>query len=131
MTLRRISSIALVVRDYDKALAWYVGTLGFVCLEDTTVGGGKRWVRVAPAVDAAFSILLARATTPEQELRVGNQTGGRVFLLLETDDFARDHATLVARGVQFVEEPRQEPYGWVCVFEDLYGNRWDLIERHI
>ncbi len=128
---RRIVSISLLVRDYDEALAWYVGVLGLVCLEDTALGGGKRWVRVAPAVDAAFSLLLARATTPEQEACVGNQAGGRVFLFLETDDFARDHAALVARGVRFVEEPRPEPYGWVCVFEDLYGNRWDLIERHI
>lgn len=128
---RRIVSISLIVRDYDEALAWYVGVLDLVCLEDTAVDGGKRWVRVAPAADAAFSLLLAHATTPEQETRVGNQTGGRVFLFLETDDFARDHAALVGRGVRFVEEPRREAYGWVCVFEDLYGNRWDLIERHI
>ncbi len=125
----RIVSIALVVRDYDEALAWFVGVLGFVCLEDEAREGGKRWVRVAPASDATFSVLLARAATPEQVTRVGNQAGGRVFLFLETDDFARDHAAFSARGVRFVEEPRHESYGTVCVFEDLYGNRWDLIER--
>lgn len=127
--MRRISQIALVVRDYDEALAWYVGVLGLVCQEDTPLAGGKRWVRVAPAADSAFSLLLARANTPEQVSRIGNQAGGRVFLFLETDHFARDHAALTARGVHFVEPPREEPYGTVCVFEDLYRNRWDLIER--
>jgi catechol 2,3-dioxygenase-like lactoylglutathione lyase family enzyme len=125
----RITQIALVVADYDEALAWFVDKLGFVCLEDEAREGGKRWVRVAPAADAAFSLLLARAATPEQATRVGNQAGGRVFLFLETDDFARDHAAFSGRGVRFVEEPRHESYGTVCVFEDLYGNRWDLIER--
>jgi catechol 2,3-dioxygenase-like lactoylglutathione lyase family enzyme len=128
---QRIVSISLVVRDYDEALAWYVGVLGFVCLEDAPREGGKRWVRVAPAADSAFSLLLARAANPEQESRIGNQTGGRVFLFVETDDFARDYAALADRGVRFIEEPRHEDYGTVCVFEDLYGNRWDLIERHI
>jgi catechol 2,3-dioxygenase-like lactoylglutathione lyase family enzyme len=127
----RITQIALVVRDYDEALAWYVDMLGFVCLEDTALGGGKRWVRVAPAADGAPALLLARAATPEQVTRIGNQTGGRVFLFLDTDDFARDHAAMSARGVHFIEEPRREPYGTVCVFEDMYGNRWDLVERRI
>ena len=125
--MNRISAISLVVRDYDEAIAWFVDKLGFACLEDTPLAGGKRWVRVGPGGD--FSLLLARAATPEQLGRVGNQTGGRVFLFLETDDFARDHAAFTARGVRFVEEPRREAYGMVCVFEDLYGNRWDLIER--
>lgn len=129
--MRRITQIALVVRDYDEALAWYVEKLAFVCLEDTALGGVKRWVRVAPVDDSSFALLLARAATSEQETRIGNQAGGRVFLFLETDDFARDHAALVARGARFVEDPRQEAYGRVCVFEDLYGNRWDLVQRHI
>ena len=123
--MNRIAQIALVVRDYDEALAWYVEKLGFTCMEDTALTAGKRWVRVGTGGD--FSLLLARAATPEQETRVGNQAGGRVFLFLETDDFARDHAAFKARGVRFVEEPRREDYGMVCVFEDLYGNRWDLI----
>jgi catechol 2,3-dioxygenase-like lactoylglutathione lyase family enzyme len=123
----RIASISLVVRDYDEALAWYTDKLGFTCLEDTALANGKRWVRVGPGGD--FSLLLARAATTEQEMRVGNQAGGRVFLFLETDDFARDHAAFTAAGVRFIEEPRREDYGTVCVFEDLYGNRWDLIGR--
>ena len=127
--MTRITQIALIVRDYDEALAWYVEKLGFVCLEDSPVAPGKRWVRIAPSRDATFSLLLARAATPEQETRIGNQTGGRVFLFLETDDFARDHAAFTKRGVRFVEQPRAEAYGRVCVFEDLYGNRWDLVER--
>jgi catechol 2,3-dioxygenase-like lactoylglutathione lyase family enzyme len=125
--LNRIAQIALVVRDYDEAIAWYVEKLGFTCLEDEDRGNGKRWVRVSPGGD--FSLLLARAATPEQVGRIGNQTGGRVFLFMETDDFARDHAAFTARGVRFIEEPRREDYGTVCVFEDLYGNRWDLIGR--
>ena len=125
--MNRIAQIALVVRDYDEAIAWYVEKLGFTCLEDEDRGNGKRWVRVSPGGD--FSLLLARAATPEQVGRIGNQTGGRVFLFMETDDFARDHAAFTARGVRFIEEPRREDYGTVCVFEDLYGNRWDLIGR--
>ena len=124
----KIAQIALVVRDYDEAIAWYTSRLGFVVLEDTRLSDTKRWVRVAPAKDSAFCLLLARAATPEQESRVGNQAGGRVFLFLHTDDFSRDHGAFVTRGVHFVEEPRHEDYGRVCVFEDLYGNRWDLIE---
>jgi len=125
--MNRITQISLVVREYDEALAWYTEKLGFTCLEDTPLAGGKRWVRVGPGGD--FSLLLARAASSEQATRVGNQTGGRVFLFLETDDFARDHAAFTAAGVRFVEEPRREDYGMVCVFEDLYGNRWDLIGR--
>lgn len=130
MTLPRIAQVAILVRDYDEALAYYVGVLGLECLEDTPLPEGKRWVRVAPH-GSAFSLLLARAATPEQMAHIGNQTGGRVFLFLETDDFAGDHAALAARGVRFVEEPRREAYGQVCVFEDLYGNRWDLVEHRI
>jgi catechol 2,3-dioxygenase-like lactoylglutathione lyase family enzyme len=124
-----IAALALVVRDYDEAIAFFTGTLGFTLLEDTPLGGGKRWVRVAPAGSSAPALLLARAATPEQESRVGNQTGGRVFLFLETDDFWRDYRAFKARGVCFVEEPRRETYGQVVVFLDLYGNKWDLVER--
>ncbi|MBS1180553.1 MAG: extradiol dioxygenase [Proteobacteria bacterium] len=124
---RTIASLALVVADYDEAIAFYVGTLGFSLLDDTPLGDGKRWVRVSPA-GSGTALLLARADGPEQVAHIGNQTGGRVFLFLETDDFARDHAQFSARGVRFLEAPRHEAYGTVAVFEDLYGNRWDLIE---
>jgi len=120
-----IRHIALLVRDYDEAIAFYVGVLGFELVEDTDLGGGKRWVRVrAPG---GGELVLARAVTDEQRSRVGNQTGGRVFLFIATDDFASDHARLVARGVRFVEAPRKESYGTVAVFVDLYGNKIDLI----
>jgi catechol 2,3-dioxygenase-like lactoylglutathione lyase family enzyme len=123
-----IAHFALVVRDYDAAIAWYTGMLGFELLEDTDLGGGKRWVRVRPPGAAETSLLLARAVGPEQESRIGNQTGGRVFLFLYTDDFARDHAAMTSKGVRFVREPKREAYGIVAVFEDLYGNQWDLLE---
>jgi catechol 2,3-dioxygenase-like lactoylglutathione lyase family enzyme len=123
-----IHAIALVVRDYDEAIAYYTRSLGFVLLEDTDMGGGKRWVRVAPRGDAGTGLLLARAVTEEQSSRVGNQTGGRVFLFLHTDDFWRDYQQMKANGVKFLEEPRHEVYGTVVVFEDLYGNKWDFIE---
>lgn len=122
-----IGAVALVVRDYDEALAYFTGALGFALLEDVPLGGGKRWVRVAPP-GGGTALLLARAATPEQLAAVGHQAGGRVFLFLHTDDFARDHAALVARGVTFLEPPRHEPYGTVAVFADLYGNRWDLVQ---
>ncbi len=124
-----IANIALVVRDYDEAIAFYTKTLGFELLEDTHLGGGKRWVRIAPAGSTGTALLLARAATPEQESRIGNQTGGRVFLFLHTDDFWRDYHALRSRGVKFESEPRQEAYGAVAVFADLYGNRWDLVQR--
>ena len=127
--MMRIASLALVVRDYDEAIAYYTQVLGFELLEDTAMPAGKRWVRVTPPGGDGPTLLLARAATPEQARAIGNQAGGRVFLFLETDDFARDHADFLARGVRFVEAPRAEAYGMVCVFEDLYGNRWDLIER--
>lgn len=117
-----VRQVALLVREYDEALAFYVGVLGLELVEDTDLGGGKRWVRVG-------ELLLARAVGDEQLSRVGNQTGGRVFLFVETDDFARDHARLVAAGVRFLEQPRHESYGTVAVFMDLYGNKLDLIGR--
>ena len=119
----------MVVPDYDKALAFYVGVLGFRLVEDTPLPEqGKRWVVVAPEGSTGSALLLARAATEEQRSRIGNQTGGRVFLFLETDDFHRDHAAMSARGVVFNEAPRHEAYGIVAVFQDLYGNLWDLIE---
>jgi len=124
---QRIGTVALVVRDYDEAIAWFTGTLGFGLIEDTPVSETKRWVVVAPP-DGGTRLLLARAATHGQQARVGDQTGGRVFLFLETDDFDRDYAAMRRRGVVFVEEPRREPYGTIAVFADLYGNRWDLIE---
>jgi len=124
-----IAHIAIVVRDYDEAIDYYTRALGFALIEDTPLGANKRWVLVAPAGGRGASLLLAKAANDEQMTRVGNQTGGRVFLFLHTDDFERDHTAYVARGVRFIEAPRREAYGSVAVFEDLYGNRWDLIER--
>jgi catechol 2,3-dioxygenase-like lactoylglutathione lyase family enzyme len=123
-----LALVAITVRDYDEALAFYVETLGFEKLEDTDLGGGKRWVRVRPPGSSA-AFLLARAVTPEQLASVGNQTGGRVFLFLETDDFQRDYDRFVERGVVFVRPPKDEPYGRVAVFRDLYGNLFDLFTR--
>lgn len=123
-----LSAVTYVVRDYDEAIAWFTRALGFTLLEDTPVSDTKRWVRVAPA-GGGTALLLARAATPAQVARVGDQTGGRVAFFLDTDDFARDHAAFLARGVSFVEAPRMESYGAVAVFLDLYGHRWDLIER--
>jgi len=123
-----IGHVALLVRDYDQAIAFFTQALGFTLVEDTAQGG-KRWVLVAPPGSEGTSLLLARAATPEQEAHVGRQAGGRVFLFLETDDFRRDHGAMKERGVRFLEEPREESYGIVAVFEDLYGNKWDLIER--
>ena len=123
-----LSAVTYVVRDYDEAIAWFTQVLGFTLLEDTPVNDAKRWVRVAPAAGGT-ALLLARAATPAQTARVGDQTGGRVAFFLDTDDFARDHAAFLARGVSFVESPRTESYGMVAVFLDLYGNRWDLVGR--
>lgn len=124
-----IGRVALLVRDYDEAIAYFTGRLGFSLLEDTALGGGKRWVLVSPPGGARPALLLAKAVTAEQERRVGDQTGGRVFLFLETDDFWRDYREMRSRGVNFAEEPRREAYGTVAVFTDLYGNKWDLVER--
>jgi catechol 2,3-dioxygenase-like lactoylglutathione lyase family enzyme len=128
---QRIGYVTLVVREYDEAIAYYTGALGFALVEDTPVAEGKRWVLVAPPGAAGTSLLLARAATPEQIARVGDQTGGRVFLFLHTDDFWRDYHAMQARGVRFAEEPREEAYGTVAVFTDLYGNRWDLLELKV
>jgi catechol 2,3-dioxygenase-like lactoylglutathione lyase family enzyme len=122
-----IATISLVVADYDEAIAFFTRMLGFALTSDLDMGEGKRWVTVAPDGGGA-RLLLAKAEGPEQAARVGDQTGGRVALFLETDDFARDHAAYVARGVRFLEAPRHEPYGSVAVFEDICGNKWDLIE---
>jgi catechol 2,3-dioxygenase-like lactoylglutathione lyase family enzyme len=124
-----IANVALLVRDYDEAIAWYTGTLGFTLAEDTALGDARRWVRVAPPGGAeGTALLLAKASTERQRQHVGDQAGGRVCFFLHTDDFRRDHAAMLARGVKFVETPREESYGTVAVFEDLYGNRWDLLE---
>lgn len=130
MVGRRIALVTVVVADYDEAIGFYTGKLGFRLVEDRDLGCGKRWVIVAPARGSA-GLLLARAANEEQRARVGDQTGGRVGFFLETDDFARDHAAMLAAGVTFEEEPREEPYGTVAVFRDLHGNRFDLIQpRH-
>jgi len=129
---QKIGYVALVVRDYDEAIAFYTEKLGFQLLEDSAskdrLGRDKRWVLVAPQGSTGTSVLLARASNPEEASRVGNQTGGRVFLFLHTDDFWRDYHTMSQRGVKFIREPRDEPYGTVAVFEDLYGNQWDLLQ---
>lgn len=122
----RIATVTLVVRDYDEAIGFYRDTLGFELVADTPLGGGKRWVLVAPTGGGA-RLLLAAADGEAQSARVGDQTGGRVGFFLETEDFARDFALFSERGVRFLEAPRHEAYGSVAVFEDLYGNRWDLI----
>ena len=124
-----IGLVSLVVREYDEALAFYVGTLGFTLVEDTEVPEqNKRWVVVAPPGSTETRLLLARAANPEQAERVGNQTGERVFLFLYTDNLERDYQAYRAKGVMFVREPKEEPYGTVAVFKDLYGNLWDLLQ---
>jgi catechol 2,3-dioxygenase-like lactoylglutathione lyase family enzyme len=122
----RIATVSLIVADYDEAIAYYCGALGFELVADEPQGD-KRWVVVAPRGNGA-ALLLARAAGDAQSARIGDQTGGRVGFFLETDDFVRDHAAFLAAGVNFLEAPRVEPYGTVAVFEDLYGNKWDLIE---
>ena len=124
---QQIGYVALVVRDYDEAIEFYSQKLGFTLVEDTPLEG-KRWVLMAPPGSSGTLLQLARAATPEQETRVGNQTGGRVFLFLHTDDFWRDYNEYSARGVAFRRPPKRESYGTVAVFEDLYGNLWDLLE---
>jgi catechol 2,3-dioxygenase-like lactoylglutathione lyase family enzyme len=128
---QHLAMVALVVAEYDEAIAWYTGKLGFTLLEDTPdtrQGPGRRWVVVAPAGTTGTAFLLARASDERQQQAIGNQAGGRVFLFLHTDDFQRDYAAYRSRGVSFVREPSDEAYGTVAVFADLYGNRWDLIE---
>jgi catechol 2,3-dioxygenase-like lactoylglutathione lyase family enzyme len=124
-----VGQVAIVVRDYDEALSFYVGVLGFRLIEDTPIHAqNKRWVVVAPPGSDSSRVLLARAVDDEQSSRVGNQTGGRVFLFLHTDDFWRDYRSYKANGVVFVREPKDETYGTVAVFKDLYGNLWDLLQ---
>ncbi|HAV77862.1 MAG TPA: extradiol dioxygenase [Anaerolineae bacterium] len=125
---QHIGAITLVVEDYDEAISFYTKRLKFRLAEDTDMGGGKRWVTLSPPGSSETRLLLAKAATPEQKSRIGNQTGGRVFLFLHTDDFQRDYADMKSQSVKFLEEPRAEVYGTVCVFEDLYGNKWDLLE---
>ncbi|MEW2295551.1 VOC family protein [Streptomyces sp. NPDC006743] len=127
--MRHIALVTLVVDDYDEAIRFYTGALGFRLVEDAPRPDGSRWVVVAPGEeDHGSALLLARAKGDRQRTRVGDQTGGRVGFFLHTGDFARDHARMRAAGVTFLEEPRHEPYGTVAVFEDLYGNRWDLLQ---
>jgi catechol 2,3-dioxygenase-like lactoylglutathione lyase family enzyme len=123
---RHLATIALLVADYDEALTFYVGKMGFELIEDTDMGGGKRWVVVSPGAGGS-RFLLAKAVD-DQAAGIGAQGAGRVWLFLHTDDFAADHARLSAAGVRFLEDPRHEAYGSVAVFEDLYGNRWDLLQ---
>ena len=125
---QHIALVSVVVRDYDEAIAFYVETLGFTLVEDKSVPEqGKRWVVVAPPGNKGAGLLLARASTPEQLAHIGNQTGGRVFLFLHTDDFDRDYLNYTAKGVAFVREPSVQAHGKVAVFSDRYGNLWDLI----
>jgi len=126
-----IACVTLLVREYDEARRYYTEALGFAVVEDTALGDGRRWVLLAPPGSAETRLLLARASTPEQAARVGDQTGGRVFLFLHTDDFWRDYHDFRERGVVFREAPRREAYGTVAVFEDLYGNRWDLLQPRL
>lgn len=126
--MQRIAALALLVDDYDRAIAYYTQVLGFRLVEDTPQGPEKRFVRVTPPGGSGTDILLAKAANPAQAARIGDQTGGRVFLFLHTDDFRRDYAAYKSKGVDFTEEPREETYGTVVVFRDLYGNKWDLVE---
>lgn len=123
-----LASVAFLVREYEEALTYFTESLGFCVLEDRRLTAEKRWVRVAPRGAREAALLLARAATPEQVTAVGRQGGGRVAFFLHTDDFDRDYAAMRRRSVKFIEAPRDEPYGRVVVFEDLYGNRWDLIQ---
>jgi len=129
---QRLAYVALLVRDYDEALAYFTEKVGFHVVDDSPStdrnGEPKRWVLIAPPGSPETKLLLAKASTAEEISRVGNQTGGRVFLFLHTDDFWRDYRSMAARGVTFVRDPREEPYGTVAVFEDLHGNRWDLLQ---
>lgn len=127
--MKNLGLVSVVVRDYDEALDFYINKLGFVLVEDSVLSETKRWVVVAPDRQSTSNLLLAKAATAEQEAHIGNQTGGRVFLFLNTTNFQRDYDAMLSNGVKFVREPKQETYGTVAVFEDLYGNLWDFIER--
>jgi catechol 2,3-dioxygenase-like lactoylglutathione lyase family enzyme len=126
--MQTLGHVALVVRDYDEAIAFFTKTLNFRLVEDTVLSKEKRWVVVAPPGSQGTTLLLSRAATPEQTTRIGNQTGGRVFLFLHSDDFSRDYSQMRSRNVCFTRPPKEEPYGTVAVFEDLYGNQWDLLQ---
>jgi catechol 2,3-dioxygenase-like lactoylglutathione lyase family enzyme len=126
---QKLAHIALIVRDYDEAIDFYVNKLNFNLIEDTKLTEDKRWVLIAPKGSNNCNLLLAKAANDEQKSRIGNQTGGRVFLFLNTDDFERDYSNLINNDINIIREPKVEPYGKVCVFEDLYGNLWDLIEQ--
>ena len=125
---QKIGCVAVIVSDYDEAVTYYTNVLGFELVEDRRLDEQKRWITVTPQGSEGTCLLLALASTDEQASRVGNQTGGRVFLFLHTDDFWRDYTAMKNRGVRFQEMPRNEPYGTVAVFEDLFGNRWDLLQ---
>jgi lactoylglutathione lyase len=125
---QRIGNIALVVENYDDAIAFYTKKLQFELVEDTDLGGGKRWVQISPPNSTGTNLLLAQASNDEQLKSVGNQAGGRVFLFLQTNDFWRDYEFMKAQGVEFTEDPRSEEYGTVVVFKDLYGTKWDLLQ---
>jgi catechol 2,3-dioxygenase-like lactoylglutathione lyase family enzyme len=129
---QHIAHVSVLVRDYDEAISFFTRSLGFKLIEDTPStdrqGRDKRWVLVAPPNSAGTNLVLAKASNEEEDARIGNQTGGRVLLFLHTDDFWRDYRTMTANGVKFLREPKTEPYGTVAVFEDLYGNRWDLLQ---
>jgi len=128
--LKNISSFSIVVDDYDKAIAYYTQKLGFILLEDTDMGNGKRWVRVSPSKEAQTAVILAKAKGEKQIQAIGNQTGGRVFLFLATDNFDEDYPLLKSKGINFLEEPREETYGKVAIFQDCYGNKWDFIQYY-
>lgn len=126
--IQTISKVSLLVKDYDEAIEFFVHKLHFKLIEDTVLNENKRWVLVAPSIDSSFSLLLAKVEGLEQEQFVGNQSGGRVFLFLNTDNFDRDYQNLLDQKIRIAREPKEESYGTVCVFKDLYGNLWDLIE---
>jgi len=125
---QRLAQIALVVNDYDEAIQFYTEQLNFILIEDTVLSATKRWVVVAPKGENSCRLLLAKAANDEQKTRVGNQTGGRVFLFLYTDDLWRDYNTMLSKNIHFIRQPSEEEYGTVAVFKDLYGNLWDLIQ---
>ena len=125
---QEIGSVALLVREYDEAISFFVNKLGFMLVEDTDLGGGKRWVLIAPPGSSGTRLVLARAEGLNQEVAIGRQSGGRVFLFLHTDNFWGDYQAMISKGIEFLEKPREEPYGRVVVWKDLYGNKWDLLE---
>ena len=126
--MKRIALITYLVRDYDEAISWFQNAMGFKLFEDTDMGGGKRWVVVGPDTQSGARFLLAKAATPEQIAQIGKAAGGRVAFFLHTDDFQGEQKSMLKAGAKFLEAPRQEPYGTVAVFEDLYGNQWDLLQ---